>query len=89
MSRDNQSVFPIVNSKLLERLKDFGGRAKLFFKMTTVKSRKKKTDIFNLFFQGCHLMTEFVNRVEDDEARNALALCVTPHREEMKGFTKK
>ena len=24
-------------------------------------------------------MTEFVNRVEDNEARNALALCVTRH----------
>ena len=33
-------------------------------------------------------MTEFVNRVQDDEARNRLALCVTRHREEMKGFTK-
>ena len=42
----------------------------------------------NIKKRVCHLMTEFVNRVEDDESRNALALCVTRHREEMKGFTK-
>ena len=33
-------------------------------------------------------MTELVNRVQDNKARNRLALCVTRHREEMKGFTK-
>jgi hypothetical protein len=26
--------------------------------------------------------------VENDKARNAMALCVTRHREDMKGFTK-
>ena len=39
--------------------------------------------------RGCHLITEFVNRVQSDEAREALVQCVAHHRAQVKGFSKK
>ena len=39
--------------------------------------------------RGCHLMTEFINRVQSPTARAALVACVSNHREKMKDFTKK
>ena len=39
--------------------------------------------------QGCHLMTEFVNRVKTEEARQALVQTVAYHRSLVTGTTKK
>ena len=39
--------------------------------------------------RGCHLITEFVNRVDSPEAREALCDCVAYHREMVKDFSKK
>ena len=38
--------------------------------------------------RGCHLMTEFVNRVRSEEARKALVLSVEYHRRKTPGFRK-
>ena len=48
-----------------------------------------KSDILlYLYFQGCHLITDFCNRVKNEEARQALMLCVEHHRKVVKGFRK-
>ena len=44
--------------------------------------------ILQRFFQGCHLMTEFCNRVKSEEARQALMLCVEHHRKVVKSYRK-
>ena len=42
-----------------------------------------------LCFPGCHLITEFCNRVQSNQARSDLLQVVALHRESVKGFTKK
>ena len=39
-------------------------------------------------FQGCHLITDFCNRVKNEEARQALMLCVEYHRKVVKSYSK-
>ena len=38
--------------------------------------------------RGCHMITEFANRVQDEEVRSALCLTVAHHRQMVTGFTK-
>ena len=40
------------------------------------------------YLQGCHLMTEVVNTVQSEEARQALVQVVEYHRSMIKGFKK-
>ena len=48
---------------------------------------KMKTTLFD--FQGFHLITEFVNRVKGEDARQALLQCVSHQRSMVKSFVKK
>ena len=52
---------------------------------TFVKNMPVTNDIAE---RGCHMITEFANRVKSAEARSNLLQVVSEHRAQVKGFTK-
>ena len=62
----------------------------LFTEYRSLESFVKNLPVTNdIAERGCHLMTEFVNRVKTPEAREALVHTVSYHRELVKGYSKK